>query len=269
IQRLCEEGNLFVSRADYAVYSQHIVKQLDLVLVDKNLKEGEVSELIVRALGLKMAAFLDQPVRLLFQPLLEDCLVFTEYLWQDKYRIKSFMRRLHQAEYSLVSHSVNTLLAGTWLFLHIKEEPSRKELDALALGLLLHDAGMSKVPLFILNKEQPLKQEERDKIPPHVLTGMQIIQKMETAAGETQAACLEHHERLDGSGYPQHLSGQRLSVVGSLAAVADSFSAMIQKRVYAEAKPLIQAAEELMKDTARYDQRFGAALYTALFTNSF
>ncbi|MCL1916374.1 MAG: HD domain-containing protein [Desulfovibrionaceae bacterium] len=269
VQRLCEEGNLFVSRADYAVYSQHIVKQLDLVLVDKNLKEGEVSELIVRALGLKLAAFLDQPVRLLFQPLLEDCMVFTEYLWQDKYRIKPFMRRLHQDEYSLVSHSVNTLLAGTWLFLHTKEEPSRKELDALALGLLLHDVGMSKVPIFILRKDHPLKQEERDKIPPHVLAGMQIVQKMEVTAGEAQAACLEHHERLNGSGYPQHLSGQRLSVVGSLAAVADSFSAMIQKRVYAEAKPPIQAAEELMKDTARYDPRFAAALYTALFTNSF
>ncbi|MDR2502874.1 MAG: HD family phosphohydrolase, partial [Deltaproteobacteria bacterium] len=122
IHTLCHEGNLFVSRADHAVYSQHIVKQLDLVLVDGNLKESEVADIIIRALGLRLSEFMEQPIKMLFQGLLSDCMVFTEYLWADNHRIKLFMRRLHQAEYSLINHSVNTMIIGVWLFMNAKGE---------------------------------------------------------------------------------------------------------------------------------------------------
>jgi HD-GYP domain-containing protein (c-di-GMP phosphodiesterase class II) len=270
IQKMCQEGLLFVSRSDHPIYSQHIVKQLDLVLLDANLKEAEVADIIIMALDLKLTAFFAQPVKILFQPLLDDCNVFTEYLWEDKHRIKLFLRRLYQGEHKLTLHSINTLIVGLWLFINAKaEELLRKELDSLTLGLLLHDVGMGKVPPVVLNKEAPLKQDERSKITAHVLTGMQILQKMDLVSPEIKAACLEHHERGDGSGYPQKLKSPQISMIGSIAAVADSFSAMIQKRPYAEAKTQLDAGNELMNDSARYDRRFGAALYTALVTNSF
>ena len=268
IQTLCREGNLFVSRTDHPVYSQHIVKQLDLVLVDENLKPGEVSDIILRALDIKLTDFFSQPVKPFFVPLYEDVMVFTEYVWGDKHRIRMFMRRLYDGEYSLTMHSINTMMVGLWMFLNDKGEGmTRKEFDALALGLILHDVGMTKVPPFILNKTTMLKPDEREKIPPHVLAGMQVIQKLDLVAEETKAACLEHHERLDGSGYPQKV--KTLSVAGSIAATADSFSAMIQKRVYADAKAQRAAAQELSNDTTHYDRRFAGALFTALVTDAF
>lgn len=268
VLQLCHDGNLFVSRKDHPIYSEHIIKQLDLVLVDENLKPGEVADITIRALEGKLGEFLNQPVKPVFEPLYRDCLVFTEYVWTDKHRIRTFMRRLHEGEYSLPKHSVNTLIVGLWLFINDKGEGiARKELDALALGLLLHDVGMAKVPPFILNKNTALKPDEWDKIPPHVLVGAQIIQKMDLAEAETKAACLEHHERLDGSGYPQKL--KTLSVAGSIAAVADSFSAMIQKRIHAPAKSQRDAAHELSNDHTHYDRRFAGALFTALVTDAF
>lgn len=268
IQVLCRDGNLFVSRADHPVYSQHIVKQLDLVLVDENLKPGEVSDIILRALELKLADFFNQPVRPAFVPIYEDVMVFTEYVWGDRHRIKMFMRRLHDGDYSLVKHSINTMMVGLWLFLHDKGEGiTRKEFDAMAFGLILHDVGMTKVPPFILNKNTMLKPDEREKIPPHVLAGMQVIQKLDLVADETRQVCMEHHERLNGSGYPQRI--KELSVAGSIAAVADSFSAMIQKRVYAPAKSQREAAQELSQDVGAYDRRFSGALFTAIVTEAF
>lgn len=267
VMNLCHAGNLFVSRKDHPIYSEHIIKQLDLVLVDANLKPGEVADIIIRALNVKLNDFFSQPVKPVFVPLYEDIMVFTEYLWADKHRIKMFMRRLYEGEHDLARHSINTMMVGLWMFINSKGEGmARKELDALALGLILHDVGMSKVPAFILSKTTLLKPDEKDKIPPHVLSGMQVIQKMDLVADETKAACLEHHERLDGSGYPQKL--RNLSVPGSIAAVADSFSAMIQKRVYAAAKSQKDAAQELSTDT-RYDRRFSGALLTALLTDAF
>ncbi len=267
---LCKEGDLFVSRADHPVYSQHIVKQLDLVLVDQNLKEGEVADITLRALGLRLADFFDQPVKPLFDLLYADLMVVTEYFWQDKHRLRLYMRRLHTGEYSLINHALNTFAVGIWLLSMTQgEEMRRKDLDRAALGFLLLDAGMAKVPSFITTKTTALKPDEKDKILPHPLVGIKVLQKLELAFDEVKDIVLDHHERLDGSGYPRKISGESISRLGRLAAVADSFAAMIQNRPYGPAKAPVDAARELANDKAHYDTRFTTPLLTAFVTNAF
>ena len=270
ISALCREGNLFVSRADHPIYSQHIVKQLDLVLVDENLKAGEVADICLRALALRLGDFLEQPVRPVYDALHTDALVVTEYIWKDKHRMKLFMRRLHTGEHSLIRHSINCFCTGTWLLLQSQgEELRRKDFDAAALALLLHDCGMVKVPAFITSKTTPLKPEEKDKIPVHPVLSAKIAQKLELLSSGAAQIIVEHHERLDGSGYPMKAKGEQVSRLGRLAAVADSFSAMIQKRPYAEAKTPADAARELHADKMRYDANFSMMLFSAYATNAF
>jgi HD-GYP domain-containing protein (c-di-GMP phosphodiesterase class II) len=267
---LCAEGNLFVSRADFPVYSKHIVKQLDLVLVDSNLKEGEVADLTLRALGLKLADFFDQPVKPFFDALQEDTQVTTEYLWQDKHRFRLYLRRLSTGEHSLISQSLNTFIIGLWLLCATQGgELRRKEFDRAATAFLLHDAGMAKVPAFILSKTTPLKPDEWEKIPPHPLVSMKIVQKLEIGSEEMRGIVLEHHERLDGSGYPQKLKGEEASRLGRLAAVADSFAAMIQKRPGRDQFTPEDAAKKLAGDKSRYDPHFTTPLMTAYVVNDF
>ena len=62
LAKLCAEGSLFVSRSDHPIYSRHIVKQLDLVLQDRNLKEAEIVEICIRALVMRYSEFYAQPV---------------------------------------------------------------------------------------------------------------------------------------------------------------------------------------------------------------
>ena len=266
VQTLCKEGELFVSRADYPIYSKHIIKQLDLVLIDQNLKSAEISYICVQALSMRLQNYLDQPVKIVADHLIEDVKVFTEYIKNDVHRIKSFMNRLGR-EHNLVSHNVNTMIVGIWLYLHSikKEELSHKELDRYALGLLLHDAGMSKVPAFILSKTTALKTEEKEKIPPHAMTGAKMVQKLDLGWEELVNAALEHHERMDGSGYPRKLKGEQISKIGRIAAIADSFSAMITTRPYAAAKDPLSAAQELAADQ-KYDSRYSAMIRNALIT---
>lgn len=268
MHNLCAGGDLFVSRADHPVYSQHIVKQLDLVLVDQNLKAHEVTSICLKALEADAANFFDQPVKIVFDGLYNDLMVTTEYIWQDKHRIKMFMRRLHRGDHSLALHSVNTLCIGLWLLIQSKaDDLRRKELDNAALALLLHDVGMAKVPPFILSKTTPLKPEEKEKILPHTLAGYKIVHKLDLTFDVMRQAVLEHHERLDGSGYPQH--SKDISSFGRLAAVADAFSAMIQKRPYAEAKDPLAACRELAADKTRFDLTYSGILLAALLSESF
>lgn len=81
--------------------------------------------------------------------------------------------------------------------------------------------------LFPLQQGWPLKQEERDKIIPHPIVGVRLIQKMDVAFEELLRACFEHHERLDGSGLSAAHQSSQSTKPGRLCAVADSFAAMI------------------------------------------
>ncbi|MDR0467008.1 MAG: HD domain-containing protein [Deltaproteobacteria bacterium] len=267
VHSLCNSGNLFVSRSDHPIYSEHMVKQLDLVLQDSNLKEAEIADICSRALIMRHDSFAEQPVRPVFEPLYKDIMVFTEILWQDRHRIKLFMRRLLH-DYSLSAHAFNTLIVGSWLLLRVMEggELRRRDLDRAALAFFLQDIGMAKIPAFILNKAAALKPEELDKVVLHPTISYKIMQKLELAFEELSQASMEHHERMDGSGYPQKSKGQQISRIGRIAAIADSFAAMISKRPYAEAKDPAQAAQELAADQKRYDGQLTGYLLTAVMT---
>ena len=269
-QELCHSGNLFVSRSDHPIYSEHMVKQLDLVLQDSNLKESEVADICMRALIMRYVAFAEQPVRPVFDPLYKDIMVFTEILWQDRHRIKLFMRRLLR-EYSLSNHAFNSLVVGTWLLLRIMEggELRRRDLDRSALAFILHDIGMAKIPAFILNKPGSLKAEEFEKVLLHPTVSYKIMQNLDLAFDELAQASMEHHERLDGTGYPQKSKSQQISRIGRITAIADSFAAMISKRPYVAGKEPIQAAQELAADQKRYDGQMTGYLAAAFLTGAF
>ena len=268
IQVLCNEGRLFVSRTDHPIYSEHIVKQVDLVLLDSNLKEAEAADIFIRALNMRLLDFIGQPVLPVFEKLYKDLMVFTEFLWQDKHRIKLFMRRLY-TEHTLSHHSLNTLFIGLWLLQATHEDKLKRRVwDRSALGLILHDIGMSKIPSFILKKTTPLKSEEKEKILLHTLAGVKILQKLNLGFDEMTQAIMEHQERLDGSGYPNKLKEAYLSKFGKLCAVADSFAAMISDRPYAQAIPPKTAAQLLANDKARYDTTFTVPLLNAYLTGA-
>lgn len=265
--RLCEDGRLFVSRSDHHIYSEHIVKQLDLVLQDNNLKESEIANICRQALLNRYDAFYQQPVKGVFDALQRDVLVVTEYLFSDKNRINAFMRRL-ATDYSPANHAVNTMSVGLWLFTQTATEIQRKILDTLALAFLVHDIGMSKMPPFLLNRNGALKPDEKEKILLHPIAGAKIMQKMELGSNEVLQACFGHHERLDGSGYPQRVKNDQLHLAGRICAVADSFSAMTSNRIYAPAKEHLAAANDLAADP-RYDSSYGRRLVAAYATKQF
>ena len=268
IQQLGDSGDIFVSRADHPVYSQHIIKQLDLVLVDKNLKENEVIDICINALTIGVADFFEQPVKMVYDKLYSDVMVTTEYLWEDKHRLKGLMRRLHTTDYTLANHSLNSFSAGLWLLTQIKkEELRRKDFDQAAIAFLLHDIGMSKVPAFILSKTTPLKPEEKEKIPPHPLAGYKILHKLDLLDDFVHQATMEHHERLDGSGYPQR--SKNISFFGKLTAIVDAFSAMIQKRAYSEAKDPMTACKELVAARSKFDSQIASTLLAGFLSENF
>ncbi|MGE4504205.1 MAG: HD-GYP domain-containing protein [Desulfovibrionaceae bacterium] len=266
---MVEQGLVFVSREDHPVYVKHISYQLDLVLVDKNLKEREIADIFTQALTRRIAEFLEQPVKPVFEKLYADLMVLTEYLMHDAHRARALIRRMH-AEHNLENHSFNSGVLGLNLFIHIRANDfeeggvKRKHFDNLAVGLFLHDMGMTKVAKFIRDKEKPLTQDEQQKVLMHVKYGVDMLDKLGQKYAEVEQCVFEHHERLTGGGYPQKRAADAISFTGRLCAVVDSYCAMTTKRPYAEAKEPMKAVAELADDKG-YDSKIVDALRLLLY----
>ena len=105
-------------------------------------------------------------------------------------------------------------------------------LPDLGTGALLHDIGKIFIPGDLLNTPERLTDEQFELLRSHVLRGREHLQKVADLSPEAIAVVSEHHERMDGSGYPRGLKGDEISVLGRLAAIADTFEAMTSVRPY-------------------------------------
>ena len=109
---------------------------------------------------------------------------------------------------------------------------TRDEVYHVRLGSLLHDIGKIGVPDAILDKPGRLDDDELVEMRSHTTKGFDILsqQELRWLLRHELPALLEHHERLDGQGYPNHLTSEQISQIGRIVAVADVFDALTSDR---------------------------------------
>ncbi|MCL3996376.1 HD-GYP domain-containing protein [Streptomyces lavenduligriseus] len=136
--------------------------------------------------------------------------------------------------------------------------------EVLRFAGILHDVGKLGVPTRLLRKDGPLTPEERRIIELHPEYGHEMVRGI-SFLGEARTAILHHHERLDGTGYPYGLAGDRIPECARIVAVADAFDAMTSTRCYSRARPVEAAVAELERCAgAHFDPRMVHALVRAL-----
>ncbi len=109
----------------------------------------------------------------------------------------------------------------------------KKELSHLGLIGMLADVGKMKLPRALLDKPGMLAPAEHEMMKNHVRLGLEALRGSGALPAEVAQGIAQHHERLDGSGYPKGLKGNAISIYGRMAAIADSFAALITPRAYA------------------------------------
>jgi len=122
-----------------------------------------------------------------------------------------------------------------------------RDLVMLEAAGLLHDFGKIGIDEELLLKIDKLTANEREEIRLHVIKGFHILSGFEEF-GEILIGIRHHHENWDGSGYPEGLSGENISLIGRIIAIADSYDAMTSARPYRKVKTKMYALNELRKN---------------------
>ena len=128
----------------------------------------------------------------------------------------------------------------------------------------LHDVGKVAVPDHILNRPGPLTDDEWDIMRQHVVIGERLVRQVPELA-DAAAAVRHHHERWDGTGYPDRLSGEAIPLPARIVAVVDAYSAMTSPRVYSRARSSFAAIAELERCSGtHFDPLVVSALHRVL-----
>ena len=158
----------------------------------------------------------------------------------------------------LAKSSVNTAILSALTAQELKL-PNHKIHNVVA-GALIHDIGMLRLSKGITEKKGGLSEAELEQIKSHPLHTSKIVTKELFGPHEVNLIALQHHERWDGQGYPDKLSGQAIDIGARIVSVADAFEAMVSKKSYRNSMIGYQAVRNLLSDNAR---RFDPAVIIA------
>ncbi len=140
------------------------------------------------------------------------------------------LARLKTADNYTYLHSV----AVCALMVALARQLDLTEAHTRSAGLagLLHDLGKAAIPLEILNKPSRLTDEEFDLVRQHPVAGYEMLKQSGQVGPAVLDACRHHHEKMDGTGYPDRLAGEQISLIARMAAVCDVYDAVTSDRAY-------------------------------------
>ncbi len=124
---------------------------------------------------------------------------------------------------------------------------SREIIKEIAVGALLHDVGKAKIPDAILNKPAKLTDAEFAKMKSHVTQSIILLQHTPGISKIMLDVAGQHHERFDGTGYPNKLKGEEISLYGQMGAIVDVYDAITSERVYHKGMPPTEALKKLLE----------------------
>jgi putative nucleotidyltransferase with HDIG domain len=130
---------------------------------------------------------------------------------------------------------------------------SQKEIREIGVAGLLHDVGKTKIPVEILNKPGRLDDDEFSIMRQHSVYGYQILNEKKNFSPEILLGVLQHHEKINGGGYPMGMQADKICPYAKILTVADIYDALVTERPYKAAFSQREAIEMIMSMTSELD----------------
>jgi len=149
-------------------------------------------------------------------------------------------------------HSVRVGIYATGLLLRIMgKDLTRNQIRKLSTGYFLHDIGMTRIPMQIIEKPESLSSFEWKLVRMHPLWGHESLMKTDFLSLEATNIILSHHERHDGSGYPHRKKGDDIPIYARICTIADAFESLTAQRPYRKAYEPFEALRIMYQEMSR------------------
>lgn len=199
----------------------------------------------------------EPPRRIVFQKLEELVGKLAEEIYRDPAQGVRHLRRNHDPRLYSANHAVNSAIYATLIGMSLKYP--LEEGKHLAYACLVHDVGNFYVPKSVLQKKGPLTSEEFAQMQTHATRGAELLQSVGAAQDVVQTA-YQHHERVDGKGYPQGLTGKTIHPYAKICAIADVYDAITSTRPHQEGLSGQEAMRRMRSQEGLFDMDFLAKL---------
>ncbi|WP_319764719.1 HD domain-containing phosphohydrolase [Maridesulfovibrio sp.] len=258
----CDQGLIFIKYNDINLCRNYFLPHLPIVISDisHSIPEQELAVLILEGLKEQSEKIYSDSLKIHFVEF-HKTLVAVGELIHEKPNLLWLMLPMLDPQHSLTNKAISNGIIGASVLLHARDfKPDVKIfIDALS-ALFLCDIGLSNLPEFVLGKEFCLSLDEQKRIRQHPITSVKELSITNCLSKHTLRAILEHHERMDGSGYPRGVTNEHLSWLGKLCGAVDSFVAMTMGRPGKKSMPIVKALKILYSEATQYDPNIIYAL---------
>lgn len=246
LQKIKKIKNIYVLKSDKLLYEDFLEKYLKNILKDKTLSMDDRAAVIYNSNKDLTLSLFENPNAL--ENLQHTQNIVTPILQTILYNhdtISSYIKIL-EYDYYTHTHSLNVSIYSITLGLELGLKEG--ELSLLGQSALLHDLGKSKVAHDIVNKDGKLSKEEFESIKAHSSFGYDIAVHIGIKDKEILDGIRYHHEKLNGSGYPDHLKDSEITLFPRIIGVCDVFDALTTRRSYKEAMSSFEALSIMKKE---------------------
>jgi HD-GYP domain-containing protein (c-di-GMP phosphodiesterase class II) len=260
IEKVSTEGT-FIGKSQYATVSDKETTEFNLEQDVKNqAAKEEVVKFYFELLTFCKNTFTDylQKNQINLESVSDKIKQTIEHIKQHRDLILKFNELKYPTDNYIYNHHVNTTLLSLSIGYILKLPPHK--LIELGIAAFLHDIGMIKLPSHLYLNNKPLDPQEKKTMMAHTVLGYKILRSLSIPENIALVA-IEHHEKLDGSGYPRGLKSENISLYGRIIAVACSFDGCTSERPFKEAMDGHKGIVDLIKAKKNtYDENVLKAL---------
>ena len=233
--RLLTKGidTLYVKKSQQAPLDKYLSQHLRDIVADEKVPEESKARILYSVATSSLESFFQDPAAEEdpFVDRIKDATAIIVDQAINHPRMLAHLARIASHDFKTYTHSVNVCAYAVALA-HRLEALDRKQLNALALGAVFHDLGKTRIQDVVLNKPAALSAEEWETIRRHPVWGVEMIREAGLVDEVALGPVLEHHERMNGDGYPFGVRGNDISLMGRITKVADVFDALTSFRPY-------------------------------------
>lgn len=223
---------IYVRQSDLEAYNIFVDKIAQAVARNEHIPVIKKAAIIYRQASVILDEMFENPEELENVPKTKKVVnTFVNTIFSDTHAIES-MIKITAYDYYTHTHSINVCIYSLSLGSYL--ELNSITLQELGMSALLHDLGKSRVDPKITNKKGRLTEDEFDEMKHHPLYGHTIALKIGIRDNRILDGIRHHHEKLDGSGYPDGLMGNSITLFARIIAVCDVFDALSTQRSYKE-----------------------------------